>query len=293
MNNVTFSIGIAAYQAAGYIQSALTSIGRQSCPDWEIIVIEDGSHDETESIVSRFASSFPANRITYKNLNVNHGVAAARNRFLDLASGRFMAFLDADDQWEEQHLENLLSCLEGTHVLACTPILIWDGQNERLTGQYRPNPAQLLSPLREIFKRSFIMTSSCVALPRSTFEKVGYFDESLRIGEDRDYWFRAFNTGGSLGCTTLATCRYTKHGASSMTNTLLVARDNVKFYEKHRANSKIARLVSRRLYADALRNVGRLSRSEDMAAARHTFLKAWKIWPPGIDLPLRALLAGF
>lgn len=284
------SILIAAYHAGKYLPTALAGVAAQTHPEWELVVVEDGSHDDTEAIIGVFAAAHPHARVTYERFNENRGVAAVRNRLLALAQGEMVAFLDADDVWDANHLASLASCLlSGRHALVCTPITLWDMDAGRAMGVHRPTPPQLSEPRRHLFEISFIQTSSCVMLPRESIERAGLFDETLRIGEDRDYWFRVLDGGGTLGCTSSPSCRYTKHSGSSMSRPQRVAEDAVLFFRKHRSAADISQGLARRCLADALRSLGRLTRSENPVAARRAFLHAWKECPLDLDLPLRAL----
>jgi glycosyltransferase involved in cell wall biosynthesis len=288
---MTFSVLIAAYRADRFLPQALASVAAQTHRDWELVVVEDGSRDATEAIVSAFAAAAAPRPVRYANLGENRGVAAARNRLLELAAGEAVAFLDADDRWRPDHLAGLAAALAAGPALAVSALERWDGDGDRTLGVHRPTPAQLRAPYRALFARSFIETSSCVALPRATLARVGRFDETLRIGEDRDYWLRALAAGGALGFSPAPTCRYTKHAGSSMTRTRRVAEDAVRFYEKHLRAPGIPRTVARRALAAALRTLGRLARRENPAAARAAFLRGWRVWPAALDLPLRALAA--
>ena len=288
---MTFSVLIAAYRADRFLPQALASVAAQTHRDWELVVVEDGSRDATEAIVSAFAAAAAPRPVRYANLGENRGVAAARNRLLELAAGEAVAFLDADDRWGPDHLAGLAAALAAGPALAVSALERWDGDADRTLGFHQPTPAQLRAPYRALFARSFIETSSCVALPRATLARVGRFDETLRIGEDRDYWLRALAAGGALGFSPAPTCRYTKHAGSSMTRTRRVAEDAVRFYEKHLRAPGIPRTVARRALAAALRTLGRLARRENPAAARAAFLRGWRVWPAALDLPLRALAA--
>ncbi len=287
---MNISVLIAAYQADRFLAAALASVAAQTHRDWELVVVEDGSRDRTEEIVRAFAAG-STRPVRYANLGVNRGVAAARNRLLELAAGDAVAFLDADDRWRPEHLAGLASALAAAPapVLAVSTLERWDGDADRPLGVHRPTTAQLRAPHRSLFTRSFIETSSCVALPRATLARVGRFDESFQIGEDRDYWLRALADGGALGFSPAPTCRYTKHAGSSMTRTRRVAEDVVRFHEKHLHAPGIPRAVAHRALAAALRTLGRLTRRENPAAARAAFLRGWRVWPAALDLPLRAL----
>lgn len=275
---MTISVLIAAYNAAPFLPAALASIAAQKHTDWELVVVEDGSHDGSEEIIARFAQTV-RQRVRYENLGVNRGVAAARNRLMAMASGEGIAFLDADDEWQPTHLSDLNDSLARGAALAFSGIELWDGDRRVTIGTHIPPAAWISNPRRWLYEYSFIQTSSCVALPRSTFEKTGQIDETLRIGEDRDYWFRSLAGGGRLICTGNITCRYTKHEGSSMTKTLRVAADTVAFYRKHRSDTTLPGTLRRRLLANALWIHGRLLRATDRSSARKLFRAAFKESP--------------
>ena len=286
----TVSILIAAYHAAPFLPAALECVRTQLHRDWELVVVEDGSHDGTERIVREFAAQ-ASQPVRYDNLGNNRGVSAARNRLLELATGEAVAFLDADDLWQPEHLATLLASLAQGHELACSGIELWDTSAGRSLGSYRPLPEWIQSARRSLFTRSFIQTSSCVALPRASVAQVGRFDETLRIGEDRDYWFRALAGGGTLACTGQNTCRYNKHEGSSMTRTLRVTEDTVRFYEKHAAANDVPALLRRRLLADARWTHARLQRATEPATARRLGWLAWRAMPWRTDLLAWCLFA--
>lgn len=284
---MTVSILIAAYQAAPFIQQALDCVRTQSHPDWELVVVEDGSDDGTASIIANFAREFP-HQVRYDRNPENLGVSATRNRLLKLARGEILAFLDADDFWHPNHLAALVSCLADGHAIGISGIETWDGDRQQVIRTYTPPPEILAHSRLALFKSSFIQSSSCVAIPRASLENVGLFDTDLRIGEDRDFWFRVLSEGGTLGCTGAITCRYIKHPNSAMTQTLRVASDTVRFYEKHQYAPGIPPALARSCLVNALRTHGRLIRKTNPSAARSTFLRAWRLQPWSLDLLLHA-----
>ena len=274
----TVSILIACYHAEAFLADALESVRAQLHTDWELIVVEDGSHDGTERLVREFGATV-SQPVRYDNLGDNRGVAAARNRLLQLATGENVAFLDADDLWRPKHLATLVACLQQGHTLACSGIELWDGTAGRSLGSYRPRADWVQAPRRSLYAHSFIQTSSCVALPRTSVARTGPFDESLRIGEDRDYWFRALAAGGTLGSTGEDPCRYTKHAGSSMTRTLRVAEDSLRFAEKHALAHDLPALLRRRVLGEARWNFARLLRRSNPGAAARLGWDAWRAAP--------------
>jgi glycosyltransferase involved in cell wall biosynthesis len=100
------SVVIPAFNSAGTIARAIDSVLAQDVPEMEIIVIDDGSTDETPSILDGYGKRITAIR------QVNQGVAAARNRGIDAAQGEFIAFLDSDDEWYPKKLKKQMLLME-------------------------------------------------------------------------------------------------------------------------------------------------------------------------------------
>lgn len=269
---------IAAYKAGNYIQKALDSIRAQEHTDWEVVVVEDGSHDQTEEIVRRFATTV-SQPVLYDNFGVNRGVAAARNRLLELAEGEAGAFLDADDWWTPRHLLNASTIFTKGADLVTSRIQLFDLDSGHSLDTYGPPPELFTNPGQTLFEKSVIMTSSCVAVRLSTARQTGNFDPALRIGEDRDYWLRIAAKGGRFADSGEVTCFYAKHTASTMAKTHLWAKQEVAFYEKHRDWAGVSATSRRHQLAHVLLNYGRLVRASDPAASTEALRKAWKLRP--------------
>lgn len=105
------SIITPAYNAEEYIGAAIESVLKQTYQNWELIIVDDGSTDHTQRIVS----SYTDERIRYHKLEKNSGVAVAMNRALTLAKGELLAFLDADDFWKPEKLEVQVNFMERNH----------------------------------------------------------------------------------------------------------------------------------------------------------------------------------
>jgi len=98
------SIVMPTYNCAKYIEESVVSVIKQTYTNWELIIIDDCSTDNTEDIVKRYCEK--DNRIKYFRLDVNSGAAIARNEGIKCAKGRYIAFLDSDDLWMEKSLRN-------------------------------------------------------------------------------------------------------------------------------------------------------------------------------------------
>lgn len=110
MNDPTVSVVVPAYNAAAFVGRALDSILAQTFQDWEIVLVNDGSTDETEAVVNRYARRIGRRLRCFRQPNA--GCGAARNRGIDAARGRFVAFLDADDEFLPRKLERQLGLFQ-------------------------------------------------------------------------------------------------------------------------------------------------------------------------------------
>ncbi|WP_341868513.1 glycosyltransferase family 2 protein [Marinilactibacillus kalidii] len=108
--NSLVSIIIPTYNSASYLEATLNSIVVQSYSNWEAIIIDDCSEDDTKLIVSRFQES--DSRIKYLKLEKNSGTAVARNKGVEEASGTYIAFLDSDDMWAKDKLTKQINFME-------------------------------------------------------------------------------------------------------------------------------------------------------------------------------------
>ena len=108
------SVIIPLYNKASYVEKALQSVLNQSYQDWEVIVIDDGSVDDSYIVVKEYTKALcdsVRNKIQLIQQE-NQGVSATRNRGVDIAKGEWIAFLDADDWWESDFLRELISLTE-------------------------------------------------------------------------------------------------------------------------------------------------------------------------------------
>ena len=113
------SIITPAYNAAQYLEETVKSVQNQTFMDWEMIIVDDCSKDDTYKIAARLAEEDP--RIKVLQNKVNSGVSATRNAALDVATGEYIAFLDSDDLWLAQKLEKQVQFMEaGQYVLTYT-----------------------------------------------------------------------------------------------------------------------------------------------------------------------------
>jgi glycosyltransferase involved in cell wall biosynthesis len=178
------SVIIPTYNKADVIMRAIESVGRQTYRNHEIIVIDDGSTDNTKEVVA----NLPQLTYFYKE---NEGPSAARNLGIKKCEGSIIAFLDSDDEWEPDKLEKCLERLNETPRarVVISDYTLYDEGEER----ERKSPRRLgvYSPLRILmsFNETNLHTSSVVTY-KSLVQSVGGFDERLIRGEDWELWIR-------------------------------------------------------------------------------------------------------
>lgn len=180
------SVVIPAYNYAHYLPTAINSALRQDYPRVEVIVVDDGSTDNTSEITEAYGDRIRCIR------KVNAGLSAARNTGIEAASHPFIAFLDADDEW----LPNALSVAMREFALAPETLSVVSSQSIFMDpeGQIVPFKSRVGGLPREISFADVLLKSrfspSSVVARKSVFQECGMFDPLMRSSEDRDMWIR-------------------------------------------------------------------------------------------------------
>ncbi len=230
MSRGKVSVVIPTYNRAYCLGATLQSLQCQTYTDWEAVVVDDGSTDDTAALIERLRSADP--RIRY-HLQTNAGVSAARNTGMRLAAGDWIGFLDSDDQWEPWKLAAQVACFEhlpdvgmvwtdmnafdasGTLVatrylrkmygaynaIGARPLF----QAEQPFGALAPAVAEQNASLAGAMVRSgdvfssmlfgSLVHTSTVLLSRKRLLAVGFFNEEFHTGEDYDFHFRTCREG--------------------------------------------------------------------------------------------------
>jgi glycosyltransferase involved in cell wall biosynthesis len=178
------SVIIPTYNRSQMLKNTIQSVLQQTEQDLEIIVIDDGSTDDTSQVVESLSDG----RIRYY-YKTNSGAAGARNLGLSKCKGEFVAFLDSDDLWPENYIETMVSALSNEKDIgvAYSPITLTytDG---RIIKSYKRPEGKSGWITSELFRNSFIWPSAIVL--RATVCKKFFFDEVLITSEDSDAFLR-------------------------------------------------------------------------------------------------------
>ncbi|MEN9521363.1 MAG: hypothetical protein RLZZ381_3951 [Cyanobacteriota bacterium] len=207
------SVIIPTYNAMSYLPEAVDSVLRQTFGDFELIIVDDGSHDNTVEWVISLTD--PRVKLITQE---NQGSAAARNRGIAIAQGAYIALFDADDIWEANKLEKQVHFLEAhpSIGLVDTSVVLID-EDGKSTGKLVTSQAE-----GDVWKHlvQFQPVCSCDSTPlirRECFDAVGLFDRDLMFLEDLDWWIRLASSY-QFGAIKEPLVKYRQHSGSKSTN---------------------------------------------------------------------------
>ena len=211
------SVVIPCYNQAHFLGEAIESVLAQSYPHFEIIVVDDGSLDNTSEVATRY----PKVRCIRQN---NQGVAAARNAGLHVSEGTYLVFLDADDRLLPDALEVGLECLEAypecAFVSGKLRIIAADGSPLPV---WKQQPCPDKEHYLEMLRANYVWLTAVVVYRRSVLEVVGGFDASVSPAEDYELCLRIARDY-PVFCHGKVVAEYRQHGSSMSRNSVLMLK---------------------------------------------------------------------
>ena len=218
------SVVVPAYNAARFLPEAIDSVLAQSIADVEVIVVDDGSTDGTESVVGRYGA--PVRYVRQSN----RGVSVARNRGIEESRGRYVAFLDADDTWYPSKLEKQLAALErqADYRACCTAYDVVAEDRSPLACQRGLGRTARLDDFVLLGTVAFVSTIVC---ERSLLRELDGFDPALSQCADWDMWIRVATRTDILNVDEPLAC-YRQHGTNMSRNARLLEEDSVRVLQK-------------------------------------------------------------
>jgi len=272
------SVIMPVYNRAPLVGTAIESVLAQTYQNVEIIVINDGSTDTSREVIHGYADKFPAHVIAVDQ--VNTGQTRARNNGIRIAHGEYIAFLDSDDTWEKDKLEQQVPLFKGNVGLVYCAIneVAPDG------GIIRTVPCE--PGIRgNIYRHLLVnnrMTGGSVVVTRKALERVGLFDETFRAAENWDLWIR-ISREFEADCVDKPLVNYLKHTDNMSLDYERMALATWKILQKHLPRTGIEgvpketfdRAYANYHYAIAVTNFSR----GDYREARKNFIECWKYKP--------------
>jgi glycosyltransferase involved in cell wall biosynthesis len=233
---IQFSVVIPLYNKANYIQNCLESVLKQTHKEFEVILVNDGSTDGSETVVERFQDS--RIRLVHQE---NKGASAARNKAISLAKHEWIALIDADDYWYPNHLEELQNTIEQFPKAD----VVCNNYEILLEKDYVKHPTFSIEyPLKaqyieDYFKGSLIdpiAWTSALSFTHSMFKKVGEFDIKIKSGQDIDLMVK-FGLAATLAFNPKVTMRYHRKTENNLSDDTGL-REKLSYIDNHRSKEK-------------------------------------------------------
>ncbi|MET7633996.1 glycosyltransferase family 2 protein [Streptomyces sp. NPDC001773] len=183
------SVVIPCHDYARYLPEAVSSVLAQTFRDWELVIVDDGSTDDTVEVTQSLIACHPDRRIRLLQQS-NAGVSAARNTGIEASTGRYILPLDADDVIAATMLEKTVGVLDSDPGIAIASTDVFTFTDDDLPPQAMPLPAYS----RELLLQRLIMFY-CSLYRRTAWQTVGGYNESMRAGEDWDFWIGCVEHG--------------------------------------------------------------------------------------------------
>ena len=177
MKHPFFSIVIPTYNQSNYLKTALTSIFKQKFKNYEVIVVDNHSKDETYKVVKNFKK-----KIIYKKIRNNGVIAKSRNLGIKLSKGKWIAFLDSDDSWYQDRLQKLYDFIKNSNdcPIICTNELIVN----KINGKKK---IWKFGPFRKNFYENLIKYGSCISTSGSIIKKEILKQNKILFSEEKDF----------------------------------------------------------------------------------------------------------
>jgi glycosyltransferase involved in cell wall biosynthesis len=189
------SVIIPTYNSSLFIKRAVQSVISQTFTDWELLVVDDCSTDNTTELVNEFAKNDSRIKL-FKTSSNSGGPAIPKNIGFKVSKGEFIAYLDHDDEWLPNKLNEQINLFinspkKNLGLVSCGALLI-DDTGKRF-GVFIPTKKE--NPFPEILLRNPIYSNSSVLIKREVIEMVGERDETMKYSEDWDMWIRITKAG--------------------------------------------------------------------------------------------------
>lgn len=227
------SVIIPAFNASDYLNQTVKSVLSQSYRDWELIIINDGSRDNTLDIARNLVKTDERIKVYDKS---NGGVSSARNLGIQKALGDYLAFLDADDIWEPYFLQACLEALEVNKNLGLvhSDLAIINEKGQK-TGQIkRGKSGQLLESILA-WEKHTVSPPSGILVRKNVLSEIGGFDEKISNNADQDFYIRCARKF-TFGRVAEPLLQYREHQNNMHSNISVLERDSLYVFRKAAAS---------------------------------------------------------
>lgn len=213
MQKPFFSVVIPLYNKQNFIEATLNSVLCQTFTDFEIIIVNDVSTDDSLNV----AHSIKDGRIRIINHTVNKGLSASRNTGIKNAAADYIAFLDADDLWEAGFLSSIHKLTQKYPKAGIYASRYKEVYNNDISIDIPPVKESGIINLYSVNLKKPILCSSCICIRKDVFENTGYYDETITFSEDIDLYIRAAFKYETAYCNSVL-ASYMIYDANQITN---------------------------------------------------------------------------
>jgi glycosyltransferase involved in cell wall biosynthesis len=229
----TVSAIITTYNLEKMLPEAIESVLAQDWKDLEIIVVDDGSSDDTAAVMERYSG------VVRYILQKNAGPSAARNTGVQVSSGKFLAFLDGDDLWKPNKVSRQLEEFEKDSTVGLVSSDFSVDEGAKVTESYLVGCQHVASGMifLNLLRENFLLPSAAM-LRRECVTQVGAWDEAIRGSEDRDYWLRVARTWRINVIPEVLTVKRNRPGNLTSDNDKLTPH-RIRVFEKVLANDEL------------------------------------------------------
>lgn len=269
--NPRVSIVIPTYNHAAFLREALESVRAQTIADWEAIVMNNYSTDDTVAVIEAFADP----RIRLENFRNNGVIGASRNRGIALARAPYVAFLDSDDRWMPEKLARCLPLLDAGADLVSHGLRFF-GERE---GDMFCGPAERAS-FDALLDQGSCITPSATVVRRSSIEAVGCFSEEPAVVTSEDYhlWIKMARSGARMEFIREVLGEYRIHSANQSGSVLRHLNSVLRVVDEFLPESAVgvgARLRRRRCFGLAYYGAARgMQKNRQFGEAARLYGKA-------------------
>lgn len=236
-----FSIITPTYNRASFLEEMVASVAAQTFTDYEHIIVDDGSTDETEKLIKRLMETHP--KIVYIKQE-NKGRSTARNVGIEDAKGEYICFLDSDDFWKQNHLEVLRTAIdELSQPTLIHTGLIWyyDGQDKEQEVAFL-DLDKVSSNVEYALRQQFAPNTVC--MPKSILLQEN-FEPQLNVNEDIDLWCRVLSVYPlKIVQTYTAYLRVHQGNTKNMRNQMVFFQKQIDVFQKLKTTKNTAALIT-------------------------------------------------
>jgi teichuronic acid biosynthesis glycosyltransferase TuaG len=280
MTNPLVSIIIPAYNACDFLLETLESVKKQTYSNWEIVLVNDCSTDNSIELVNQFSKSV-SNPVKLITNETNSGVSVSRNVAVANASGSWLALLDSDDVWLPDHLETLMIevAKESELELVYSGCLVFLDDVHNIIFKQEISEDMLNNFNTSLFTHQIGINPCTVIIKKQSWKKSGGMIQGLNFGEEMQLFIRLARMGGKFKFSQNHTALYRKHSNASAAsnNAAKMALASIYIYEKHFDWEAIPLKTRRYQLSNAHLSYARLIRHNDKKKAAQYALKAFKI----------------